>query len=153
MAPEQVRGQAVDHRADIFALGCVLYEMLSGRRAFSGATPADTMSAILTSEPADLDPAAVGIPSALLRIAARCLEKAPPQRFQSAEDLAFAIENAMGTGTPPPIASPQLPAQVKSRRRAIIGAAAVLLLAGAMGVGAYLALASPFSTWAGRAYR
>ena len=142
MAPEQVRGQAVDHRADIFAFGCVLYEMLSGRRAFSGGTPADTMSAILTSEPADLDPGAIAIPPALLRIAARCLEKAPPQRFQSAEDLAFAIENAMGTGTPAPIASPQLPVQVKSRRRAIIRAAAVLLLAGAVGVGAYLVVLS-----------
>jgi TolB-like protein/Flp pilus assembly protein TadD len=100
MAPEQVRLQAVDHRADLFALGTVLYEMLSGTRAFRGATPADTLSAVLTREPAPLDPAIVGC-GALESIVRRCLEKVPPDRFQSASDLEFAMDTvwaATGSG-------------------------------------------------------
>ena len=93
MAPEQVRAQAVDHRADIFAFGAVLYEMLSGVRAFRGETAADTMSAILTKDPPDFDQAAApAIPPSLDRIVRRCLEKTPELRFQSANDLAFALE-------------------------------------------------------------
>jgi Tol biopolymer transport system component len=92
MAPEQVRGVAIDHRADIFALGAVLYEMLSGARAFSGETAADTMSAVLTKEPPELDAARLSIAPGLERIVRRCLEKAPEMRFQSATDLAFALE-------------------------------------------------------------
>ena len=91
MAPEQVRGQAVDARADIFALGAVLYESVSGHRAFSGDTAADTMSAILRNDPPDLGSSASGIPASLDRIIRRCLEKQPADRFQSARDLAFAI--------------------------------------------------------------
>jgi Tol biopolymer transport system component len=92
MAPEQVRGQATDHRSDIFAFGSVLYEMLTGRRAFGGDSPADTMSAILNTEPPDLDALAMGISPALDRIVRRCLEKKPELRFQSARDLAFALD-------------------------------------------------------------
>jgi len=92
MAPEQVRGQAVDHRADMFAFGTLLYEMLSGRRAFREDTAADTMTAILTKEPPDFDAAHVSISPALERIVRRCLEKTPELRFQSANDLAFALE-------------------------------------------------------------
>ncbi len=92
MAPEQVRGLAVDPRADMFAFGAVLYEMLTGERAFKGATAADTMTAILTKEPPDLDTDRLSIPPALDRIVRRCLEKAPELRFQSANDLAFALE-------------------------------------------------------------
>ena len=93
MAPEQVRGQAVDARADIFAFGCVLYEMLAGRRAFQGDTAADTISAILGAEPPDLVSAPDhAIPPGLQRIVARCLEKDPAARFQSAADLAFALQ-------------------------------------------------------------
>jgi eukaryotic-like serine/threonine-protein kinase len=92
MAPEQVRGLAVDPRADMFAFGAVLYEMLTGERAFSGATAADTMTAILTKEPPELDTDRLSIPPALDRIVRRCLEKAPELRFQSANDLAFALE-------------------------------------------------------------
>ena len=101
MAPEQVRGLAVDHRADMFAFGAVLYEMLSGNRAFVGATAADTMSAILTKEPVDLDLGSQAIPPGLDRIVRRCLEKTPELRFQSASDLAFALESltsAPGSG-------------------------------------------------------
>ena len=77
MAPEQVRGLAIDHRADIFAFGAVLYEMLSGERAFQGETAADTMTAILTKDPPDLDLERLAISPALDRIVRRCLEKRP----------------------------------------------------------------------------
>ena len=99
MAPEQVRGLAVDHRADIFAFGAVLYEMLSGERAFKGETAADTMTAILTKEPPDLDTARLAISPAVERIVRRCLEKSPDLRFQSASDLAFALETISTTST------------------------------------------------------
>ena len=99
MAPEQVRGLAIDHRVDIFAFGAVLYEMLSGARAFTGETAADTMTAILTKDPPDLDVAGLSIPAALDRIIKRCLEKAPQLRFQSATDLAFAIETLSSPST------------------------------------------------------
>lgn len=92
MSPEQVRGQAVDPRSDIFSLGVVLYEMLAGARPFGGATSQDTMAAILNAEPADLPVAERAIPPALERVVRRCLEKQPEQRFQSASDLAFALE-------------------------------------------------------------
>jgi len=98
MAPEQVRAQAVDHRADMFAFGAVLYEMLTGRRAFKGETAADTMSAILTKDPEDLDLARLSISPGLERTVRRCLEKTPDLRFQSANDLAFALET-LSTGS------------------------------------------------------
>lgn len=88
MAPEQVRGQAADARADIFALGCVLHEMCTGAGAFRRPTPADMMAAVL-NEPA---PPRTGVPPGLERIVARCLEKDPVDRFQSAADLQFALE-------------------------------------------------------------
>jgi Tol biopolymer transport system component len=114
MAPEQVRGQATDHRSDIFAFGSVLYEMLTGRRAFGGDSPADTISAILNAEPPDLDTVAVGISPALDRIVRRCLEKKPELRFQSARDLAFALDTltARTSGTvtvPSPTAERAVP--------------------------------------------
>ncbi len=96
MAPEQVRGLAVDHRADIFAFGVVLYEMLSGRRAFQGDTAADTMIAIVKEDPPDLSVAERHIPPGLERIVDRCLEKSPSARFQTAADLAFALESLSG---------------------------------------------------------
>jgi Tol biopolymer transport system component len=95
MAPEQVRGQPADHRADIFALGCVLYELLGGRRAFTGASRVETMHAILTTEPAELASiATVDIGAGIDRLVRRCLEKDAHQRFQSARDLTFALEAA-----------------------------------------------------------
>ena len=92
MSPEQVRGQAVDHRSDIFSLGVVLYEMLAGARPFGGATSPDTLAAILNAEPPELPTGERAIPPALERVVRRCLEKRPEQRFQSASDLAFALE-------------------------------------------------------------
>jgi serine/threonine protein kinase len=84
MAPEQVRGLATDQRADVFALGAVLYEMLAGRRAFQGATAADTISAILHEEPKDLTQIDASLPSGVDRIIRRCLEKNAAQRCGAA---------------------------------------------------------------------
>ena len=92
MAPEQIRAEGIDHRTDIFAFGCLLYEMLSGRRAFQGATVADTISAILAGEPAPLLRAGEPLPPALEKIVRRCLEKRPDDRFSSAKDLGYALE-------------------------------------------------------------
>ena len=90
MAPEQVRGEAVDHRADIFSFGAVLYEMLSGNRAFRGETSIETLNAILKEDPADLN-ADLGVSPGLERIVRHCLEKKAMDRFQSARDLMFAL--------------------------------------------------------------
>ncbi|PWB70342.1 MAG: hypothetical protein C3F15_13925 [Holophagae bacterium] len=96
MSPEQVRGMPCDHRADIFALGCVLYEMLAGRRAFAGPTPADTMSAILTKDPPAIAGPDRDVPAGLQGIVGRCLEKRPEDRFSSAHDLALALQASSG---------------------------------------------------------
>jgi len=93
MSPEQVRGQKADRRSDIFSFGVVLYEMLSGQRAFRRATPADTSSAILKEDPPDLLAAGRNIPATLDRVVRHCLEKNPEERFQEAGDLAFHLES------------------------------------------------------------
>ena len=92
MSPEQVRGLATDHRTDIFAFGAILYEMVMGKRSFERPTSADTMSAILNEEPPSIAQISPDTPPALERVIRRCLEKNPEQRFQSASDLAFALE-------------------------------------------------------------
>ncbi len=97
MAPEQVRGDAVDARTDIFAFGAVLFEMLTGQRAFRRETPAETMTAVLKEDPAELTNSERPISPALDRITRRCLEKSSEQRFQSAKDLAFALEALSGS--------------------------------------------------------
>jgi serine/threonine protein kinase len=110
MSPEQVRGLAVDARSDIFSLGAVLYEMLSGRRAFRGNTAADTLTAILKEDPPALGTALdSGVSPALARIVGRCLEKAPEERFQSARDLAFDLEAFSGLSGPGVTSPPRLP--------------------------------------------
>ncbi len=92
MSPEQVRGQPTDQRADIFALGAILYEMVMGKGTFQRPTSADTISAILNEEPPSITELAPDTPASLERVIRRCLEKNPEQRFQSASDLAFALE-------------------------------------------------------------
>jgi len=114
MAPEQVRGEAVDQRSDIFSLGAILYELLTGGHAFQGKTSADIMSAILKEEPAELTSAAPNIPPALTRIVHRCLEKDPADRFQSARDLAFNLE-LLSRGESSSTAAMALPAK-RARR-------------------------------------
>src|SRR5450432_4059639 len=88
MSPEQVRGLPVDHRSDIFSFGAILYELLSGKRAFKRDTAADTMSAILKEEPPELSDSGRNIPPALDRVVKHCLEKDRDSRFQSAKDIA-----------------------------------------------------------------
>ncbi|HWZ57157.1 MAG TPA: protein kinase [Verrucomicrobiae bacterium] len=97
MAPEQVRGQASDARTDIFAFGAILYEMLTGQRAFRRDTPAETMTAVLREDPAEMSDSIHPVSPALDRIVRRCLEKSPDQRFQSARDLSFALGALSGT--------------------------------------------------------
>ncbi len=97
MAPEQVRAEPTDARSDLFSLGVVLYEMLAGRRAFRKDTTVETMAAILREDPPDLTTLRSDISPTLLRIVHRCLEKSPTARFQSASDLAFALEAISGS--------------------------------------------------------
>jgi Tol biopolymer transport system component len=130
MSPEQVRGKAIDHRADIFAFGAILYEMLVGKRAFQRSTWADTMSAILNEDPVSVSQMIQTTPPGLQRVVHRCLEKNPEQRFQSASDLAFALEalSDSGISSGSPIAAPARP-----RKRRVLawaaGSAAMLALA------------------------
>jgi serine/threonine protein kinase len=92
MSPEQVRGQATDHRSDIFSFGTILHEMITGRRAFRRETMAETMTAILKEEPEELSESNSNVSPSLERIVRRCLEKKPERRFHSAHDLGFALE-------------------------------------------------------------
>jgi serine/threonine protein kinase len=92
MSPERLRGKPVDQRTDIFSFGTVLYEMLSGRKAFQKDSTADTISAILREDPPELSETNKNVSSGLERIVRRCLEKNREKRFHSASDLAFALE-------------------------------------------------------------
>jgi serine/threonine protein kinase len=115
MSPEQVRGQVVDHRSDIFSLGIILYELLSGKRAFQGESSADVMTGILREDPPELPDS---VPGGLRQIVHRCLEKKPQERFQSARDLAFALRSLSGsTGVAKIVAAPA------SRHRWFVAAA------------------------------
>jgi eukaryotic-like serine/threonine-protein kinase len=96
MSPEQVRGKETDARSDIFSFGAVLYEMISGKRAFHGDSAADVLSAILKEEPPDMTAANQNVSPALDRVERHCLEKNPAERFQSAHDLAFNLEALTG---------------------------------------------------------
>jgi serine/threonine protein kinase/WD40 repeat protein len=127
MAPEQLRGLKVDGRADIFSLGSVLYEMLSGKRPFTGATPADTLSAILHSEPPSLEGLVREIPSVLRLIVSRCLEKRPEDRFDTAHDVALSLRS-ISTDQPPAARSAESPRPVRRRWLAPAVAAAALAL-------------------------
>ena len=129
MSPEQVRGQAVDHRTDIFAFGAILYEMLTGKRAFQRSTSAETMTAILNDDPPAISQTGANIPPALQRVVNRCLEKNPEQRFHSASDLAFALDTLSDSG-PVPDPAPIGPAPKTKWSRIVVATLIVALLAG-----------------------
>jgi eukaryotic-like serine/threonine-protein kinase len=137
MSPEQVRGKVLDARSDIFSFGAILYEMLSGKRAFHGETPADTMSSILKEDPADLSETNRNVSPALERIVQHCLEKNPEARFHSASDIAFDLEHLSGISSTT-AKMPQVSA-AHPRRGLLLGLGASLALALAMlGVGWWL---------------
>ncbi|HEY3025158.1 MAG TPA: protein kinase [Pyrinomonadaceae bacterium] len=117
MSPEQVRGHPADPRSDIFSFGALLYEMVTGDRAFRGESGVETMNAILKEEPPPLQISERGIAPGLERVITHCLEKQPQNRFQSARDLAFGLESLSSqSGVYSPIASGILVAE-KARRR------------------------------------
>ena len=99
MSPEQLRGLPVDHRSDIFSFGAILYELLSGRKAFKRDTASDTIAAVLKEEPPELTQSGRNISPALDHIVRHCLEKDRENRFQSAKDVAFALSEASSPTT------------------------------------------------------
>jgi serine/threonine protein kinase len=129
MSPEQVRGHVLDQRSDIFSFGAVLYEMLSGRRAFHGESAADKMSAILKEDPPDLSHLNGDVSLALDRLVIHCLEKNPRERFHSVRDLGFALETISGTSGQTVASAAPLRTRSKNRERLIwMSVTAVLLL-------------------------
>jgi len=138
MSPEQVKAQPTDGRSDIFSLGVILFEMLTGRRAFQRDTSAETMAAILKEEPPEAAATARNVPPSLQRIVDHCLEKSPELRFQSARDLAFALSALSGSGTAPSLPSVEAPRRPRWARWAAI---AVVAAAGMFA--AYLIMERP----------
>ena len=131
LSPEQVRGLPADARSDVFALGAVLYEMLARRRAFTGETASEIETAILRSEPPELSATDRGVSPALDRVVRRCLEKRPEDRFQSTQDVAFALE-AVGPGVT--TSSQQIPEPLRrSRSRGPLALLAALLVGAGLG--------------------
>jgi eukaryotic-like serine/threonine-protein kinase len=161
MSPEQVRGEKADPRSDIFSFGSVLYEMLTGARAFRRDTPVETMNAVLSEEPPDPASAGAALPSGLASIVRRCLEKQTDHRFQAAKDVGFAIElvlkELIGQKPGRPAA---LSAQIMTGRRLLAGVGILLLGLGSgllldhLGT-PHISLATPsirYLTYSGRDY-
>ncbi len=138
MSPEQVRGQEADARSDIFSFGAVLYEMLTGKRAFRGETAAETMTAILRADPPEPASGHEGIPLGLERIVDHCLEKDPSRRFRTAHDLAFALETTSGASSRSAAGVAVAAAEEPRWRRLGWGAAGLLALAVAVQAGRLL---------------
>ncbi|MEO6223697.1 MAG: protein kinase, partial [Vicinamibacterales bacterium] len=135
MAPEQVRGLAVDARADLFALGAVLYEMATGLRAFDRPTAADTMSAILREDPAEITGTRADFSPALDRIIRHCLEKDPTERFQTARDVAFALTSLSGSGSSTSAVATIPPPPARAGRWLVPAAIAIAAAAGGLVLG------------------
>lgn len=133
MSPEQARGHTLDARTDIFSFGCVLFEMLSGTRAFHGNSSADIIASILKEEPAELRKIAQDLPPQISQTVSRCLKKNPEERFQSAKDLAFALRmSTQSDQTAPNLTARTEPARFPARRMAWILSVIFILLAAAV---------------------
>src|SRR5580658_5550373 len=129
MSPEQVRGQTVDHRSDIFSFGAILYEMVSGKRAFKGDTGVETMHAILKDDPPELSESGLNVMPGLDRIVRHCLEKEPALRFQSARDLAFDLESLSSLSATAKLVTDSRLASATRLRTPVLIAIPVLVLA------------------------
>jgi eukaryotic-like serine/threonine-protein kinase len=148
MSPEQVRGQVTDHRTDIFAFGAILYEMVMGKTTFQKPTEADTISAILNEDPTPISQLAPDTPLALERVVHRCLEKNPNQRFQSASDLAFALEALSDSAPSFPSGVHEIKDGIKSRRdaldrRVVAWIVAALVIVAGAGLAVYFMQPAP----------
>jgi Tol biopolymer transport system component len=153
MSPEQVRGLPLDHRTDIFSFGAILYEMLTGRRAFRGDSQVETMSAILKEDPPEFSEVSPSLPGSLDRIVRRCLEKQPSDRFHSAHDLAISLEALSGASTNTSVQA-AVAAIAPPRRKISPAVAAVAVLAvGAAAFAAGKMLAAPEPLKAPEFYR
>ena len=122
MSPEQVRGNPVDHRSDLFSFGGILYEMLTGKRAFHRDSSVETMTAILREDPPEISRVSRDVPPGLDRIVQHCLEKSPDERFQSASDLAFQLDALSGASGSMPAADHRAVAARGSRVRPVLAA-------------------------------
>ena len=142
MSPEQVRGRPVDHRSDIFSFGLILYELLTGRRAFTGDTPVEVMTLILRQDAPELPET---VPEGVRQIVAHCLEKDPVGRFQSAKDLAFALSQFEHTS----LTTARQPVKLRNRRKIAARAAAVAAIALAFVAGHTLWLTPRAPQWSG----
>jgi Tol biopolymer transport system component len=140
MSPEQVKGKSADARSDIFSFGAILYEMLSGKKAFHGESAAETMSAILREEPPDLSVTNQSVSPDLERIVRHCIEKNPEQRFHSAHDVAFALEALSGSSATARVAAMAGPARARSKRALAFTAFGLVLAAAALAAGYFLGL-------------
>jgi eukaryotic-like serine/threonine-protein kinase len=130
MSPEQVRGQNLDHRSDIFSFGAILYEMISGKRAFKGDSGVETMNAILKEEPPELSQSSLHVSPGLERIVRHCLEKEPGMRFQSARDLAFDLESlSSATSASAAVTTGKVPSRARSRIPLLVGIPLLLVAA------------------------
>ena len=127
MSPEQVRGLPVDHRSDIFSFGTILYEMLSGKKAFKKDTASDTMAAILLQEPPELTQSGRNISPALDHIVKHCLEKDRDNRFQSAKDVVFNLSEHPSSSAVSGVSAAQIAVPPPRRSRVLIAVAAVLV--------------------------
>jgi serine/threonine protein kinase/Tol biopolymer transport system component len=139
MSPEQVRGQTVDYRSDLFSLGAILYEMISGKRAFKGDSSVETMNAILKEDPPELSESNLQVSPGLERIARHCLEKEPGMRFQSARDLAFDLESLSSLSSSAKVMPAPRWAKIGRLHASLLAAISILLLVTAA------------AFWAGRA--